>query len=133
MGFIDAFVYVHHQYRQGQENPGNFDDCMKGRIRFYSCLRPCISNDMSIKTHAGYPGKKFPFPEAQSQISVSRQRSFHNTCRLVEKGNEVVLAGDDEESDIMNKATKVKIQVKNKEGAFVIEAHFVKRVFAEQA
>ena len=48
--------------------------------------------------------------------------------RLVEKGNKVVLVGDDEESYIMNKATKVKIPV-----AFVIEARFVKRVFAGQA
>ena len=53
--------------------------------------------------------------------------------RLVEKGNKVVLAGDDEESFIMNKATKVKIPVKKKGGAFVIEAHFVKRVLAGQA
>ena len=41
--------------------------------------------------------------------------------RLVEKGNKVVLAGDDEESFIMNKATKVKIPVKKKGGVFVIE------------
>ena len=52
---------------------------------------------------------------------------------MVEKGNKVVLAGDDEESYIMNKATKVKIPVKKKGGAFVIEARFVKRVFAGQA
>ena len=38
---------------------------------------------------------------------------------LVEKGNKVVLAGDDEESFIMNKGTKVKIPVKKKGGAFV--------------
>ena len=49
--------------------------------------------------------------------------------RLVEQGNKVVLAGDDEERFIMNKATKVMIPVKKKGGAFVIEAHFVKRVF----
>ena len=24
MGFLDAFVYAHHQHRQGFENPGNF-------------------------------------------------------------------------------------------------------------
>ena len=33
----------------------------------------------------------------------------------------------------MNKVTQVKIPVKKKGGAFVIEAHFVKRVFAGQA
>ena len=53
--------------------------------------------------------------------------------KLVEKGNKVVFAGDDEESYIMNKATKVKIPVKKKGGAFVIEAHFVKRFFFGQA
>ena len=53
--------------------------------------------------------------------------------RLVDEGNKVVLAGDDEESFIMSKVTKVKIPVKKKGGAFVIEVQFVKRVFAEQA
>ena len=33
----------------------------------------------------------------------------------------------------MNKATKLKIPIKKKGGAFVIEAHFVKLVFAGQA
>ena len=32
-GFIDAFVYAHHQQRRSIENPVNFGDCMKGRIR----------------------------------------------------------------------------------------------------
>ena len=53
--------------------------------------------------------------------------------RLVEKGNKVALAGDDEASCVMNKATKLKIPVKKKGGAFVIEAHFVKRGSAGQA
>ena len=53
--------------------------------------------------------------------------------RLVEKENKVVLAGDVEESYVMSKATKVTIPVKKKVGAFVIEAHFVRRVFAGQA
>ena len=47
---------------------------------------------------------------------------------LAEEGNKVVLAGDDEESDVMNKATNVKIPVKKKGGTFVIEAHCVKRL-----
>ena len=32
MGSLDAFVYAHHQHRQGFENPGNFGDYMKGRF-----------------------------------------------------------------------------------------------------
>ena len=46
----------------------------------------------------------------------------------MQKGDKVVLAGDDEESYVMNKAT-----VKKKGGAFVTETHFVKRVSAAQA
>ena len=34
MGFLDAFVHAHHQHRRTAENPGNFGDCMNGRIRF---------------------------------------------------------------------------------------------------
>ena len=52
--------------------------------------------------------------------------------RLVEKGNTVVLAGDGEESYIMNKAAKLRIPIKKKGGSFVIEAHFVKQVFTGQ-
>ena len=53
--------------------------------------------------------------------------------RLVEKGNKVVLAGEDGESYILNVATKVKIPIKKKGGSFVIEAHFVKQGFMGQA
>ena len=38
VGFVDAFVYVHHQHRRSIENPGNFGDCMKGRIRFMTAI-----------------------------------------------------------------------------------------------
>ena len=47
LGFLDAFVYA-HKHRQDSENPGNFSDCMKGRIR---CLRPRISGNVSCSTH----------------------------------------------------------------------------------
>ena len=56
MGFVDLFLYAHHKHRQGFENSGNFDDCMKGRIRFMTaithCLRSRVSGNMSNKTHA---------------------------------------------------------------------------------
>ena len=38
MGFIDALVYAHHQHRRSIETPGNFGDCMKGRIRFMTAI-----------------------------------------------------------------------------------------------
>ena len=40
MGFIDAFVYAHHQHRRSIENPGNFGDYMKGRIRLMTAVTP---------------------------------------------------------------------------------------------
>ena len=70
-------------------------------------------------------GLKFQVTDVRNPLLAVR--------RLVEKGNKVVLAGDDEESYVMSKASKVKIPVKMKGGAFVIETHFVKRVFAVQA
>ena len=81
---------------------------------------------------------KYDGGESKDQIGLRFQvidvrKPLLAVRRLVEMGNAVVLAGDDEESYIMNNATKVKIPIKKKGGAFVIEAHFVKRVFAEQA
>ena len=48
MGFIDAFVYAHHQHRQGFENPGNFGDCMKGRIRFMTAITPAYAHAYQV-------------------------------------------------------------------------------------
>ena len=44
MGFIDAFVDAHHQHRRDIENPGNFGDCMKGRIRFMTAITPAYAH-----------------------------------------------------------------------------------------
>ena len=59
-GVIDAFVYAHHQ-------------------RHHFCLRSRVSGNMSDKTHACSPASQLPLAEAQSQISASSQRSYHNT------------------------------------------------------
>ena len=48
---------------------------------YHTCLRTRISSDMSIKTRAGNQGDKFPSTEAQRQISVPSQCSFHNTWK----------------------------------------------------
>ena len=83
MGFIDAFVYAHHQHRRSIENPGDIGDYMKGRIRFHdgyhSCLRSRIPGNLPNKTHACSPASELPLAEAQSQISASLQHSYHNT------------------------------------------------------
>ena len=44
MGFIDAFVYAHHQHRRSIENSGNFGDCIKGRIRFMTAITPAYAH-----------------------------------------------------------------------------------------
>ena len=47
---------------------------------------------------------------------------------LVERGNKVVLAAGDGESNIYSDWSKTKVPVKKKKGgSFVIEAHFVKQ------
>ena len=38
------FVYAHHKHRQRSENPGNFGDCMKGRIRFMTAITPAYAH-----------------------------------------------------------------------------------------
>ena len=84
LGFLDAFVYAHLKHRPGSENPGNFGDCMKGRIRslydgHHSRLLPRISGNVSCPTHTCGPAPKLPAAQAQSQISKTSQCLFHNT------------------------------------------------------
>ena len=82
LGFLDAFVYAHHQHRPNVKNHGNFGDCAKGRIRFMtaitSCRRPRLSGNLSCSTQ---PATTFPPTKAQGQISVPDQRSFYNTYK----------------------------------------------------
>ena len=84
-------------------------------------MQHCGEKEVTFKYDGGESkdriGLKFQVTDVRKPLLAVR--------RLVEKGNKVVLAGDDEESFIMNKATKVKIPVRKKGGAFVIEAHFV--------
>ena len=47
MGFIDAFVYAHHLHRR-IENPRNFWDCMKGRIRFMTAITPAYAHAYQV-------------------------------------------------------------------------------------
>ena len=48
MGFIDASVYAHHQHHRSMENPGNFGDCMKGRIRFMTVITPAYAHACQV-------------------------------------------------------------------------------------
>ena len=38
MGVIDAFFHAHNHHRRNMDNPGNFGDCMKGRICFMTAI-----------------------------------------------------------------------------------------------
>ena len=38
------FFYAHHKHRQDSENPGNFGDCMKGRILFVTAITPAYAH-----------------------------------------------------------------------------------------
>ena len=54
MGFVDAFVYAHDHHRRNIENPGNFRDCMKGRIRFMTAITwlcPRVPGNLSDRRH----------------------------------------------------------------------------------
>ena len=57
LGFIDTFVYAHHQHRQGLENPGNFDDCMKRRIRFMMTITPVYTHAYQATCLSRHPWK----------------------------------------------------------------------------
>ena len=68
MGVIDAFVYAHNRHRRNMDNPGNFGDCMKGRVRCKTAITPayahayqliCLTGHIPTALHS-----KFPLPAA---------------------------------------------------------------------
>ena len=80
LGLLDAFVYAHHKHRQGVENPGNFGDCMKGRIRFMTAITPAYAHAYQTTCLARHlpavPHQNVRDAQTQSQISLSSQCSF---------------------------------------------------------
>ena len=54
MGLIDAFVYAHHQHTRNIENPGNFGDCMKRRIRFMTAITSAYAHAYQITCLTGH-------------------------------------------------------------------------------
>ena len=104
MGFVDAFVYAHHQHRRCIENPGNFGDCMKGRIRFMTAITPayahayqvtCLTRHMPAVPRLTFrlPKPKARCPHLSNVRTTTRERgnefwgwpSFSEVCtRLVD-------------------------------------------------
>ena len=83
MGFLDAFVYAHHQHRPIIENPGNFGDCMKGRISFMTpSLLPTLHAYQATCLTQHMPA----VPHQNFRLSVPSQRSFHNTYKTDFRG-----------------------------------------------
>ena len=85
MGFLDAFVYAHHQHRQGFENPGNVGDYMKGRIHFFTTITPayahayqatCLTAHMPAVPHQNFrlPQFKARYPYLPNARSTTRER-----------------------------------------------------------
>ena len=85
LGFIDAFVYAHHQHRQSIENPGNFGDCIRGRIRSMTAITlayahayqaTCLTRHMpAVPRHNFRPPKpKARYPHLPSARSTTRER-----------------------------------------------------------
>ena len=63
LGFLDAFVYVHHKHRLDSASAGKFGDCMKGRIRLMTAITPARIRQRVLRntslasrtTTSGYP------------------------------------------------------------------------------
>ena len=68
VGFIDAFVYAHHQHRRSTENPGNFWDCLKGRIRFMTAITSADAHAHQETRHMlAVPRLNFRLPKPQAR------------------------------------------------------------------
>ena len=88
MGFIDAFVYAHHQQRRSIENPGNIGDSMKGRIRFMTAITPAYAHACQatwLTRHMpSIPHQNFRLPKPKARYP--HLSSFRTTTR--ERGND---------------------------------------------
>ena len=71
MGFMVAFVHAHHQPRRNIENPGNFGDCMKERIRFMSTSTPAYAHACQVTCLTGHmravPRLNFRLPKPNAR------------------------------------------------------------------
>ena len=103
LGYLDAFVYAHHKHRQGGENPGNFGDCMKGRIRFVTAITPayaqayqatCLARHIPAVPHKNFwlPKPKARYPYLPNARSITRERGndFQGSAIYTDGGIRVV-------------------------------------------
>ena len=103
MGFLDTFVYAHHEHRRLVENPGNFGDCMKGRIRFMTAITPayahayqatCLARHMPAVPHHNFrlPKIKARCPYLPNDRSTTRTRGtdFRGWSIYIDGGTRIV-------------------------------------------
>ena len=73
MGLIDAFVCAHNHHRRNIENPGNFGDCMKGRIRFMTAITPACAHAYQVtcltRLIPAVQNQRFRVPSAKARYS----------------------------------------------------------------
>ena len=71
MGVIDVFVHVHSHHRWNLDNPGNFGDCMKGRVRFMTAITPACAHAYQLICLTRHipvvPNQKFRLPAAKAR------------------------------------------------------------------
>ena len=71
MGVIDVFVHVHNHHQRNLDNPGNFGDCMKGRVRFMTAITPAYAHAYQLICLTRHipvvPNQKFRLPAAKAR------------------------------------------------------------------
>ena len=71
IGIIDAFVYAPNFHWHNGDNPGSFEDCTEGRIRFMTAITPAYSNAFQavylIRHPTVIPHQKFRLPTAKTK------------------------------------------------------------------
>ena len=99
MGFVDAFVYAHDHHRRNIENPGNFGDCMKGRIRFMTAITPgyahayqvtCLTRDTPAVQNQRFrlPSANARYPHLPCVRTTTREKGndFHGWAIYTDGG-----------------------------------------------
>ena len=70
-GVIDAFVYAHRQVQRNIENPGNYGDCMKGRIHFMTAITSACAHAYQLicltRHILAVQSQKFRLPVAKAR------------------------------------------------------------------
>ena len=81
MGVIDAFVYAHNYHRRNTNNPGNFGDCMEGRIRLMTAYAHayqslCLAARMFVVPHQNFRllAAKARYPNLPNSRTTTREK-----------------------------------------------------------